>query len=82
MFGRCLADDEISILRSEAARVDWEQARAKYEPLVAHVADRQELMNLINEMIGEAERLHTGASAASPRDEGANRCKPCISAWN
>src|SRR5262249_28471604 len=32
--------------------VDWEAARAKYEPIVAHVADRQELMNLINEMIG------------------------------
>jgi len=34
------------------------------------VADRQELMNLINEMIGELNASHTGASAASPRDEG------------
>ncbi len=51
--------------------VDWEAARAKYEPIVAHVADRQELMNLINEMIGELNASHTGASAASPPNENA-----------
>jgi tricorn protease len=45
--------------------VDWEAARAKYEPIVSHVADRQELMNLINEMIGELNASHTGAAAAS-----------------
>ncbi|HEY2413581.1 MAG TPA: S41 family peptidase [Pirellulaceae bacterium] len=50
--------------------VDWEAARAKYEPIVAHVADRQELMNLINEMIGELNASHTGAAAASPQGEG------------
>ena len=37
--------------------------RAKYKPLVAYVGDRQELMNLINEMIGELNASHTGASA-------------------
>src|SRR5204862_1461685 len=47
--------------------VDWEAARAKYEPIVAYVADRQELMNLINEMIGELNASHTGASAARQR---------------
>ena len=52
--------------------VDWEAARAKYEPIVAHVADRQELMNLINEMIGELNASHTGASAARQRSEGAD----------
>jgi tricorn protease len=52
--------------------VDWDGARAKYEPLVAHVADRQELMNLINEMIGELNASHTGASAARQRSEGAD----------
>ena len=47
---------------------DWQAIRAKYEPIVAHVADRQELMNLINEMIGELNASHTGASASRSRD--------------
>ncbi|HKV38176.1 MAG TPA: S41 family peptidase, partial [Blastocatellia bacterium] len=41
---------------------DWDAAREKYEPLVAHVGDRQELMNIINEMIGELNASHTGAA--------------------
>ena len=44
---------------------DWDAARAKYKPLVAYVANRQELMNLINEMIGELNASHTGATAAA-----------------
>ena len=48
--------------------VDWEAARAKYEPIVAHVADRQELMNLINEMIGELNASHTGAAGGLDDD--------------
>ena len=43
---------------------DWDAMRSKYKPLVAYVADRQELMNIINEMIGELNASHTGASAA------------------
>jgi hypothetical protein len=31
---------------------DWDAMRAKYKPLVAFVADRQKLLDLINEMIG------------------------------
>ncbi len=42
---------------------DWDSMRAKYKPLVAYVGDRQELMNVINEMIGELNASHTGASA-------------------
>ena len=42
---------------------DWDAARAKYKPLVAFVGDRQELLNLINEMIGELNASHTGAAA-------------------
>jgi tricorn protease len=45
---------------------DWDAARAKYQPLVADVGDRQELMNIINEMIGELDASHTGA-APPPR---------------
>lgn len=41
---------------------DWDGARAKYQPLVSHVGDRQELLNVINEMIGELNASHTGAA--------------------
>jgi tricorn protease len=41
---------------------DWDAARAKYQPLVEHVGDRQELLNIINEMIGELNASHTGAA--------------------
>ncbi|MFN2502556.1 MAG: S41 family peptidase [Pyrinomonadaceae bacterium] len=42
--------------------VDWDAARAKYRPLVEYVGDRQELLNVINEMIGELNASHTGAA--------------------
>ncbi len=42
--------------------MDWDAAKAKYEPLVKDVGDRQELMNIINEMIGELNASHTGAA--------------------
>ena len=43
---------------------DWDAARAKYQPLVSFVGDRQELLNIINEMIGELNASHTGAAVA------------------
>lgn len=46
---------------------DWDQARAKYQPLVEYVGDRQELLNIVNEMIGELNASHTGA-APPPRN--------------
>jgi tricorn protease len=50
---------------------DWDAMRAKYKPLVSYVGDRHELMNIINEMIGELNASHTGASAApASRAEG------------
>jgi len=49
--------------------MDWDAAKAKYEPLVQFVGDRQELLNIINEMIGELNASHTGAAPA-PRGFG------------
>jgi len=49
--------------------MDWDAARAKYRPLVEFVGDRQELLNIINEMIGELNASHTGA-APPPRGQG------------
>src|SRR5262249_6742340 len=50
---------------------DWDGARAKYQPLVADVGDRQELLNVINEMIGELNASHTGAAPPPRGREGA-----------
>lgn len=41
---------------------DWDSMRAKYQPMVSYVGDRQELLNIINEMIGELNASHTGAA--------------------
>jgi tricorn protease len=41
---------------------DWDAMRAKYKPLVEYVGDRQELLNIVNEMIGELNASHTGAA--------------------
>ena len=49
---------------------DWDAAYAKYKPLVEDVGDRQELLNIINEMIGELNASHTGA-APPPRGRAA-----------
>ncbi|HKY27797.1 MAG TPA: S41 family peptidase [Pyrinomonadaceae bacterium] len=49
--------------------MNWDAARAKYRPLVEYVGDRQELLNIINEMIGELNASHTGA-APPPRGPG------------
>jgi tricorn protease len=42
---------------------DWDAMYSKYQPLVEFVGDRQELLNIINEMIGELDASHTGAAS-------------------
>lgn len=49
---------------------DWDAMRAKYQPLVSYVGDRQELLNIINEMIGELNASHTGAAPGPGGREG------------
>ncbi len=49
---------------------DWDVMRAKYQPLVDYVGDRQELLNVINEMIGELNASHTGAAPPPRGREG------------
>ena len=49
---------------------DWDAMRAKYQPLVEHVGERQELLNIINEMIGELNASHTGAAPPPRGREG------------
>jgi tricorn protease len=52
---------------------DWDAMRAKYQPLVQYAGDRQELLNVINEMIGELNASHTGASAGFQGGGGEGR---------
>jgi len=49
----------------------WDGARSKYQPLVEFVADKYELMNIINEMIGEINASHTGAAVGPGARENA-----------
>ena len=42
--------------------VNWAAAEDKYESVLEHVADNEELHNLIMEMIGELDASHTGIS--------------------
>lgn len=46
---------------------DWNAMRATYRPLVEYVGDRQEVLNIINEMIGELNASHTGAAPPPPQ---------------
>jgi tricorn protease len=48
---------------------NWDAARSKYQPLVEYVADKYELINIVNEMIGELNASHTGA-AVGPGGRG------------
>jgi tricorn protease len=42
---------------------DWVKAKALYEPFLEHVADQEEMHDLILRMIGEINASHTGISA-------------------
>jgi tricorn protease len=58
---------------------DWDAARTKYQPLVRDVGDRQELLNVINEMIGELNASHTGAA---PPPRGREPGETRVTTWN
>jgi tricorn protease len=45
--------------------VNWEGAKDKYETMLPHIADNEELHNLIMEMIGDLNASHTGISGGT-----------------
>jgi tricorn protease len=45
--------------------VNWEAARDKYESLLPHIADTEELHNVVMEMIGDLNASHTGISGGT-----------------
>jgi tricorn protease len=46
--------------------IDWEAVRAKYQPLVAHVAQKEDLYALVSMMLGELNASHLGISGKLP----------------
>jgi tricorn protease len=51
---------------------DWAKVRATYEPLLEHVADQEELHNVISMMLGELNASHTGISGGKEPDSSNN----------
>jgi tricorn protease len=52
--------------------VDWRAAKEKYQPLLANIADSDELHTVIMQMIGELNASHTGVSGGG-RGDGTER---------
>ena len=54
---------------------DWDKVKATYEPLLEHIADREEMHDLVSRMLGELNASHTGISGPSgdPRTQPQTR---------
>lgn len=50
--------------------VDWDKMKSQYEPLLAHVAESEDLHDLTNMMIGELNASHTGHSGGGRGGRG------------
>ncbi len=55
--------------------VDWERMRKVYEPLLDYVGDREELQDVISEMIGELNASHTGISGGGRPGTGGDQTR-------
>jgi tricorn protease len=49
--------------------VNWAAVKDVYEPLMDHVADQEEMHNVVSQMIGELNASHTGISATPTQEE-------------
>ena len=49
--------------------VDWDAVRARYEPLLTRVADRDELDDLIGQMTAELGILHSQVRGGEKRKD-------------
>jgi len=54
---------------------DWDKVKATYEPLLEHIADREEMHDLVSRMLGELNASHTGISGTTgdPRTQAQTR---------
>ena len=71
MFGDAWRTMKFRFYDPKMHGMDWDAMRAKYQPLVEFIGDRHELLNIVNEMIGELNASHTGAAPGPAPREGA-----------
>jgi tricorn protease len=66
MFVQCWRALSDSFYDSKHHGADWNVVRAKYQPLVAHVAQKEDLYALVSMMLGELNASHLGISGKLP----------------
>jgi tricorn protease len=47
--------------------VDWDHMKSQYEPMLQHIAEQDDLYDLVNMMIGELNASHTGQAGGGGR---------------
>jgi tricorn protease len=50
--------------------VNWDEMKSRYEPLLTHVGESEDLHDVVNMMIGELNASHTGISGGGGRGRG------------
>jgi tricorn protease len=66
MFVQCWRALSDSFYDSKHHDTDWTAVRAKYQPLVGHVAQREDMYALVSLMLGELNASHLGISGRLP----------------
>ena len=69
MFVQCWRSLSDNFYDSKHHGANWEAVRAKYQPLVAHIALKEDLYALISLMLGELNASHLGISGKLPTPE-------------
>jgi tricorn protease len=66
MFVQCWRALSDSFYDSKHHGADWNAVRAKFQPLVGHVAQKEDLYALVSMMLGELNASHLGISGKLP----------------
>ena len=66
MFVQCWRALSDSFYDPQYHGANWEAVRAKYQPLVGHVAQREDMYALVSLMLGELNASHLGISGRLP----------------
>jgi tricorn protease len=66
MFAQCWRALSDSFYDAKHHGTDWQAIRAKYQPVVAHVAMKEDMYALVSLMLGELNASHLGISGRLP----------------
>jgi tricorn protease len=69
MFTQCWRALSDSFYDAKHHGADWNAVRAKYQPLVGHVAQKEDLYALVSLMLGELNASHLGISGKLPNPD-------------